>query len=237
MSSKSETRPCYKRDCDKSKHWSCAHHRDTSRLKPDPAIKGIATARNDLPDRRSYTIGLKPDPAIKGIATFSQAFFADLKELFGLKPDPAIKGIATSPRSEDRIRSSQFGRSETRPCYKRDCDFLPATCTRASLSRLKPDPAIKGIATPENRGSGFWITVDLSLKPDPAIKGIATSIVSSPTLDPCSIIRLKPDPAIKGIATNENLNNLRSKSLFCLKPDPAIKGIATKSRETSDLSR
>ena len=68
----SETRPCYKRDCDVP-IWTTA----------EPI---------------TYAHRLKPDPAIKGIATI---------------------GIVRIP---NLVRVEIL--SETRPCYKRDCDLL-----------------------------------------------------------------------------------------------------------------
>ena len=99
------------------------------------------------------TFCLKPDPAIKGIATFHASRVCLLcRIILRLKPDPAIKGIATYRYNRSRASLAE-AKSETRPCYKRDCDASEMRYAHLFLMLcLKPDPAIKGIATPHLGG-------------------------------------------------------------------------------------
>jgi len=142
-------------------------------LKPDPAIKGIATEINS---RISMSISMtwsETRPCYKRDCDSTYLDDPRTKNVRRLKPDPAIKGIATVPSRSECMPTSGL-RSETRPCYKRDCDWTTAEPSRyAHVLCLKPDPAIKGIATDQEAYEQKLQM--LRLKPDPAIKGIATA--------------------------------------------------------------
>jgi len=150
---------------------------------------------------------LKPDPAIKGIATAGKIWGVALILSARLKPDPAIKGIATENFFSHLLVTTYS--SETRPCYKRDCDIsLRILSLTLSISLcLKPDPAIKGIATPPEPTS-ILASLRGRLKPDPAIKGIATSLFCAARTSARNILRSETRPCYKRDCDVDLFSNL-----------------------------